>query len=152
MPPAYWTRRLGVLIGLLTPACSSGPAEPPAGFPFASATPACGPADGPAVLIWLAPDTMPELPPASPRVQVYLWHGLDDLAGRSWAVGGSSQDGTADYWDGTGASTPLQGTVRVTSVQSDSTVEGDVDLSSTAAFRVQGSFRATWVSRALMCG
>jgi hypothetical protein len=139
-------------VALLAPASDSGPAEPPSEFPFASATPECGPADGPAVTIYLLRDTMPELPPGGARVRLYLWHGLDDLRGRSWAVGGDSQDGFADYRDGTGTMTPLRGTVTVTRVLADSTVEGEVALVSEGTFSVGGGFRATWIPRTLLCG
>jgi hypothetical protein len=148
-----WTGRLALAIALLVPACDAGPAEPPPfEFRFASATPECGPADGPAVIISLVRDTMPVLPPGGARVRVYLWHGLDDLRGQSWAVGGESQDGVADYWDGVRATTPLRGTVTVTRVLADSTVEGEVALTSEATFSVRSSFRATWIPRALLCG
>jgi hypothetical protein len=150
--PTSWTHRLALMIALLGAACESGPAEPPPGFPFASATPACGPADGPAVTIILAADSMPALPPGSPTVVVSIWHAVGDLPGRSWDVGGSSPDGMGAYEDGTGASTPLRGTVTITGVQSDSTIEGEVDLSSTGTFAVRGGFRAKWVSRVLTCG
>ena len=152
MPSTCLIHRAVFTIALLVPACDAGPAEPPAEFPFASATPECGPADGPAVAIWLTRDTMPELPPGSPRVRLYLWHSLSELAGASWAVGGASQDGAAEYWDGTGASTPLHGTVRITAVRADSTVEGEVDLDSGDTFSVRGGFRARWIARVVMCG
>ena len=145
-------RPLAFAIALLAAACDSGPAEPPSGFPFASATPECGPADGPAVAISLVRDTMPELPPGGARVRVYLWHGLDELPGRPWAVGGDSPDGFADYWDGTGATTALHGTVTVIAVRADSTVEGEVNLVSGGPFSVRGGFRAGWIPRSLMCG
>jgi hypothetical protein len=151
LPARDWTRRAAVVAALLVPACDSGPAEPPPEFPFALATPECGPADGPAVLISLVGDTLPALPPGGARVRVFLWHGLSEIAGRSWLVGGNSADGVAEYWDGVGETTPLLGTVTVTGVRADSTVEGQVDLAA-GGFRVRGGFRATWVQRALMCG
>jgi hypothetical protein len=139
-------------IALLVSACDAGPAEPPSEFPFASATPECGPADGPAVTIYLLTDTMPTRPPSGAHVRVYVWHGLHDLRGQSWTVGGDSQDGFADYQDGTGAATPLRGTVTVTRVLADSIVEGEVALTSEGVFSVRGGFRANWIPRALLCG
>jgi hypothetical protein len=147
-----WTRRAAFVVALLTPGCESGPAEPPPEFPFALATRECGPADGPAVAIYLVRDTMPALPPGGARVRVYVWHALDELPGRSWAVGGDSPDGFAEYWDGAGETTPLRGTVTVAAVRADSTVEGEVDLVSGGAFAVRGGFRAAWRPRVLMCG
>jgi hypothetical protein len=126
--------------------------EPPPDFPFALASPECGPADGPAVTISLVRDTMPSLPPANARVRISLWHGLDLLRGESWHVGGASEDGVAEYWDGTGGRTALSGMVTVSAVLADSTVEGEVDLVAEAAFAVRGGFRARWISRVLMCG
>lgn len=145
-------RRLAVVAGLLVPACAAGPAEPPDGFPFARAMAECGPADGPAVSIRLLRDTMPALPPGGASVRVNVWHGLDELAGGSWTVGGWSPEGVADYWDGQGATTALAGTVTVTAVLADSTVEGEVDLISAGGLTIRGGFRARWVTRTLMCG
>jgi len=140
------------ILALSAPACDSTPAEPPSEFPFASASLECGPADGPAVTISLTKDTMPELPPGSPHVRIYLWRGLNNLVGKSWDVGGASEDGAAEYWDGTGDRTPLRGAVRVTGVGADSTVEGDVSLASDGTFTVRGGFRARWIPRTLLCG
>jgi hypothetical protein len=139
-------------VALLATACHEGPAEPPPEFPFALATPECGPADGPAVVISLVRDTMPVLPPGGARVRVFVWHGLGELPGRRWAVGGTSADGTAEYWDGVRQTTPLRGTVTVTAVRADSTVEGTMDLVADGGFAVRGGFRAAWKPRALMCG
>ena len=147
-----WIRSLACVAAVLIPACDSGPADPPAGFPYAVAMSECGPADGPAVVIELVQDTLPALPPGGPHVRVYLWHSLDELTGRSWAVGASSQDGVADYWDSTGGVTALRGTVDVLTVGADTAVGGEVDLVSGGTFRVRGGFRARWVTRSLICG
>jgi hypothetical protein len=147
-----WIRSLACVAAVLLPACDSGPADPPAGFPYALAMSECGPADGPAVGIELVQDTLPALPPGGPHVRVYLWRSLDELTGRSWSVGGSSQDGVADYWDSTGGITALRGTVDVLTVGADTAVEGEVDLVSGGTFRVRGGFRARWVTRSLICG
>lgn len=152
MAAAPWIRGLVCAAALFVPGCDAGPAEPPAGFPFASATPECGPADGPAVAIYLSRDTTPALPPGGARVRVYVWHDLDELGAQAWAIGGDSPDGAADYDDGAGGTTALHGTVAVTAVRADSTVEGEVDLVSDGAFAVRGGFRARWIPRALMCG
>jgi len=143
---------LAFAVALLAAGCDSSPVEPPSEFPFASATPECDPTDGPAITIFLTRDTLPALPPGGGRVRVYLWHSLQELRGRSWTVGGLSQDGVAEYVDGTGTITTLRGTITVTEVLADSTVEGEVDLASDSAFGVQGGFRATWIPRTLMCG
>jgi hypothetical protein len=148
---ARLVRCLVVVVAVLAPACDSAPAEPPAEFPFATATAECGPADGPAVAVYLLRDSVPAVPPGGPHVQLYVWHGLDELEGRPWTVGGSSTDGFAEYQDGMGAATPLHGTVTVTAVRADS-ITGDVDLASEGVFRVRGGFRAVWIPRVVMCG
>lgn len=145
-------RHLALVTALLATACDSGLADPPTEFPFAWAASECGPADGPAVVIALVQDTLPALPPGGAHVRVYLWYGLDDLTGRSWTVGGSSQDGVADYWDGSGVVTALRGAVDVMTVRADSTVEGEVDLVSGGTLSIRGGFRARWVTRTLICG
>lgn len=153
MPSLRWIRALAFAVALpAASACDTGLADPLTDFPFASASPECGPADGPAVTIDLVQDTMPTLPPRGPRVRAYLWHTLPELTGRSWSVGGNSPDGAADYWDSAGTITALRGTVTVTTVLADSIVAGEVDLVSAGTFRVRGGFRARWIPRTPLCG
>ena len=142
-----WIRSLACVAAVLLPACDSGPADPPAGFPYAVAMSECGPADGPAVIIELVQDTLPALPPGGPHVRVYLWHSLDELTGRSWSVGGSSQDGVADYWDSTGGVTALRGTVDVLTVEKDRVMHSETFVKGMGRVRdvACGPDGAVWV-------
>src|SRR5512134_2991597 len=72
---------------LVVPGCGDGrePPAPPPGFTHAAATRDCGPADGPAVSIYLASQPVDRVDPPAPFIHLYLWRGLDDLAGERWS-------------------------------------------------------------------
>ena len=152
MPSRSRILLLALTTALVGTACTATPAEPPAAFPFALATRECGPADGPAVTMYLASDSSRVLPPGGAYVMIYVWHGLDELEDGPWTVGGASSDGAAIYQDSSEMGIQLQGTVTVTDIEPDSTVEGAVDLRSAGAFAVRGGFRARWIPRQVLCG
>jgi hypothetical protein len=83
------------LIPLLILACGSGLAEPPARFPYAAATRDCGPADGPAVTIYLSRKPVDAIEPSGTHVQIHVWQGIEELAGTSWSIGGDAPQGSA---------------------------------------------------------
>lgn len=147
------------LLGVLPTACTSGDIPEPArslaarGLTYAAATRACGPADGPAVEIYLAPAPVESLEPAAPYVRIYVWQPLDGLAGRSWILGGGEPEGSAWFHSSaTEYEVAARGTVTVNRVTSDSTVEGSADLTFANAGRVRGGFRAVWISNSVLCG
>src|SRR6267142_1138958 len=77
------------LIVAFTNCNGDGISGPPPGLPFATATRSCGPADGPAVSIYLSRN--PEsVTPTPPFVILHINEPLEQLAGRSWTVGGQS--------------------------------------------------------------
>jgi hypothetical protein len=135
-------------------ACASdGIPGPPAGLAHAAATSACGPADGPAVTIYLSHAPVESLEPPAPYVRIYIWQPLDRLAGRSWVVAGDEAEGSA--WLHPVArdnEVATSGRVRVNVVTSDNTIEGLADLTFPSAGRVRGGFRAVWLPRTVLCG
>lgn len=154
------SRLLGVCLPLVFfAACASeevpGPANGLAarGLTYAAATRACGPADGPAVAIYLASGPVESLEPAAPYLRIYVWQPLDRLAGRSWVLTGSEPEGGA--WlqsSATEYEIATRGTVTVTRVRPDSTVEGSADLTFPSTGRIRTGFRAVWVEQAMLCG
>jgi hypothetical protein len=140
---------------VLCVACApaDGATEPPAGFPHSAATRSCGPADGPAVTIYLASAPVQSLEPAAPYVGVYVWQPLDRLAGRSWSVAGGESEGSAWFRRSPNDSeVAADGRVTVGSVAPDNTIEGWVDLRFAKAGQLRGTFRARWIPGNPLCG
>lgn len=126
---------------------------PPVGFADAAATGSCSPTDGPAVAIYLAPVAISALEPATPYIRVDLWKPASALVG-TWALLPSSANGiAARFWPPPGGiETATSGKVTVTSVGTDSTITGSVDLQFPSAQRVRGGFSARWITRTFLCG
>lgn len=132
---------------------SDGIPGPATGLAHAAATVACGPADGPAVAIYLASAPVESLEPAAPYLRFYVWQSLERLSGRSWAVAGRESEGGA--WlhsTATDYEIAIGGRVTVSSVAPDSTIEGSADVTFPSAGRIRVRFRAEWLSRAVLCG
>jgi hypothetical protein len=134
-------------------ACGAELAEPPTGFAFAAGTPDCGPADGPAVSIYLAGSPVEALEPTAPYARVYVWHAASELEGREWALTGAASEGSAQFVATTGDfEAATAGTLTVVAVRADHTIEGEVDLTFPTVGRVRGGFTAIWLPRTVMCG
>jgi hypothetical protein len=137
----------------LSMACGgSGISAPPVGFTYAAATRTCGPADGPAVAIYLTPDPVTSPEPATPYVRIYVWQSASALVGRAWLLAGSKSEGGAwfhstasDYEFATG------GYMIVSAVRPDNTIEGTVNITFPNAGRIRGGFRAVWVPSTVIC-
>jgi ABC-type transport system substrate-binding protein len=140
-----------VLLALAASCASDAIPGPPAGLPYAAATPGCGPADGPATVIYLSSNPVESLDPSTPFVRIAIWQSLDRVGARSWSVA----DGAASalYF-----STPDEfevatgGSVTVTAVDPDSTVCGSAVFTFPTQGRVAGGFHAGWFPVALRCG
>jgi hypothetical protein len=144
-------RSLPILVVAL--ACSSDDVPGPTTDLYAVATAACGPADGPAVGIYLAHAPVESLEPPAPYFRVYIWEWLDRLGGRSWSLGPNEGKGGAWFHPtATDFEIATRGTVTVTAVRPDSTVEGRADLTFPGGTRLSGTFRAGWRSRQMLCG
>jgi hypothetical protein len=150
-------RRLAIAwVILVVPlACNppSGVPAPPVGLPHSAAAPGCGPADGPAIAIYLSATPLESLEPAAPYVRVDVWQSLEHLTERPWRVAGDNRDAAAlHYSTATDYIVATGGVVTVNTVRADKTIEGSVDLSFGSARRVRGGFRAVWISRPVVCG
>lgn len=119
----------------------------------AVATPACGPADGPAVAIYLTSAPAEVLEPPAPHVRITVWQPLESLAGRSWNLTDRTLAGGAWYHStATDFELATSGRVTVNAVSSRKTIRGSVDLVFPKAGRVRREFEALWRSRATLCG
>ncbi len=139
---------------LLVAGCNSDDAlSPPVGFVHAAATRSCGPADGPAVAIYLAAEAIATLEPATPYVRIDVWKAADALVG-TWSLSPTSAHGAAARLQASHGSieSATGGTVVVSAVGGDSTITGSVDLQFPSSGRVHGAFSARWISRTFLCG
>jgi hypothetical protein len=147
-------RHTCLVIVLAALGCGAGDIpSPPAGFGHATATRDCGPADGPAVAIYLTsqPSDQPDPPP--PYIRLYLWHGLDELAGRTWPLAGDGAQGSAQLCAASGeCEVATDGAVRVGVVAADTSLTGSTQLTFPGAGRIEGGIRAHWVPRIVFCG
>lgn len=147
----------GLVLGLALASCVSEnelslPA-PPAGYPIAYAAATCAPADGPAVRLFLAAEPTEALPPASPFVELAVWHGVASLSNREFEWAGSSSDGVARRCDVTGAcEEATQVHLRFRPVGDDTTVTGTLTLTFPGGSTVGGGFSAAWRPTRQFCG
>lgn len=152
MPVIRWSS-LSFLV-VLAMACSNGIAAPPAGYTHAAATFACGPADGPAVAIYLSPTPITSPVPSGPYVRIYINKAVEEVGGQAWPIAGSGATAAA-FFQTSPANYELAtaGFVITSSVSADKTIEGIVNLNFPNAGHISGSFHAEWISQAgPLCG
>ena len=145
--------RLGML--LVAGGCQDPESPQPfSEYPFALATPSCGPADGPAMAIFLTPTEVSDVPATPPYFQFFLTRSAAELEGRTWLW--PSADETASAWEctmagGACAGSPT-GAIALGHFAADSAIAVTVDLRREGGQRVRGQFTARWHSRPLACG
>lgn len=144
---------LGVLALMTAAGCRSDGVTGPTGpLPYAAAARTCGPADGPAVAIYLAASPITDFQPPIPYVSIAIWLPLDQLAGRSWSVGNASEAHAG--WHSGPSSIVLaeRGTIVINSVSAENVIDGSVDLTFPGG-RVTGRFTTKQFFEPLMlCG
>ena len=126
MPPA---RRAGTwtLVVLALGCGAENIPAPPAEFAHAGTWPECGPADGPAVAIYLATDPFVAPVPEAPYVQIFVAQSATRLTDRSWVLGADQPDGSASYCASADeCEVASGGTLTVRAVDADTTIEGSV--------------------------
>ena len=132
-------------------ACSSDATSPLfRSFVNAVATAQCGPADGPAVAIFLTPNPVGSVEPSAPFVRIYVAVQVDQLTGRAWSV--VNEAGAWFHRDASNSEPAETGYLLVTSVDSENTITGTVDLSFPDAGHIKSAFRATWIPTHFLCG
>ncbi len=142
------------LVPVFAMACSSDTVSAPLrGFVYSAAVASCGPADGPAVAIYLAPNPVVSIEPSRPFVRVYVPVELNQLTGQLWPI--KSINTIAAAWFHPDASTyelADTGYLIVSSIGSDNTVTGSVDLRFPTAGHIKSAFRAVWLPSHSLCG
>jgi hypothetical protein len=143
-----------LLVVAFAMACSSDTVSAPLrGFVYSAAAFQCGPADGPAVAIYLAPNPVGSIEPSPPFVRVYVPVQVDQLTSHVWPISSANTEAAAWFHrDGSTYELAETGYMIVTSVESDKTVSGSVDLRFPDSGHIRSVFRATWVPRDLICG
>jgi len=146
-------RSITTLLAGLILSCGDGgvPLEPLSELPYAVATASCGPADGPAVLIYLASMPIESLQPVAPFIQVNILRSITALdAGTVIQISESLSDANA-WFRGSGVERQATGgEVGVTSRTTD-TLTGYIDLRFTDGAPLRGTFSATWTPRQMLC-
>jgi hypothetical protein len=148
-------RVLGISIAALAGmACSSDSVGPLGnGLTYATASFTCGPADGPATAIYLSATPIGLGEPSAPFVRMYVSVGVDELAGHVWGVQDKAR--SVGAWLQPilgGESIPASaGTLVVSSVGADRSVEGLVDFDFPDGSHVHSSFHAAWVQSNIIC-
>lgn len=134
-------------------ACSSDATSPLfRGFVYSAAVFQCGPADGPAVAIYLAPNPVGSIEPSAPFVRVYVPVQLDQLTAHVWPIASNTEAGAWFHADASSSELAESGYMIVSSVDSDNTITGSVDLHFPDAGHIRSQFRATWVPSHALCG
>ena len=146
-------RKVGLsLIVAAALACHSDGVGPVSGFNYATARFQCGPADGPATEIFVSASPLDSQGALVPFVRIYVAVGVDELNGHVWSVSGSSPAAAWFHPVITGGQVPAtEGTLTVTSVSADKSIDGSIDLSFPDAGRIRGEFHAVWVPSGAVC-
>jgi hypothetical protein len=134
-------------------ACSSdGVSAPLREFVYSAAVADCGPADGPAVAIYLAPNPVGTIEPTTPFVRVYVPVQLNQLTGQVWPVDGNNAVAAAWFHrDASNYEMATTGYLSVTSVGTDNSVTGTVLLQFPSGGLIRTAFHAVWLPRNSFC-
>lgn len=123
-------------------------------YPFAVATRTCGPADGPAMALFLSPGEINQVPAAPPYFQFYLTRDPAELEGRTliWP----SADETVGAWEctvpGAACAKSPAGVISLGRFGPDSALTVAADLRLGSGERVRVRTTARWVSGSPICG
>lgn len=143
------------LVTLLVGAChENSPLEPLAALPHAAATPSCGPADGPATLIYLASSPVELLQPSVPFIQVFVPGRFTESTPREVFDVGEDFNEEASAWfhrSGVELQSATRGVVGITAFRGN-LLTGYVDLTFPDGVRMRGTFTASWQPREILCG
>lgn len=146
-------RRCGLLLAAaLLLGCSSDSVVGPGGrFDHALARSVCGPADGPALAIWLAQDPIPLTGPSGEYVYVYIDGMIDPLLGQRLTVSPTSIVSASFRWTTSKYETATGGYLILNSGSLGNGLDGSLDLVFPSAGRVHGDFHAQWLPISGLC-
>ena len=144
--------RMAVVVAAAVACDSDSVFEPIRHFEHSAATFQCGPADGPATVIFLSHDAVGSTQPSTPFVRIYIPVAVGELSGRVWQLSEDSPEGAAWFHSGNARSEiAASGYMIVAAVSSDKTVQGSVYLEFPDAGRVSGAFAAGWIQTTVIC-
>ena len=133
-------------------ACSSDPTSPQLrAFVYSAAAGACAPAGGPAVVVFLAPKPVGELNPSPPYVRVFVPVGAGELTAHAWPIGSSTEAGAWFQADSSTSEIATSGSMIVSSVGADGSINGSLDLRFPNAGRITSEFHAKWLASNFYC-
>lgn len=146
-----------VLLGLLmVPTGCDDPEspEPTTEYLFALAMSSCGPADGPAVEIFLTPAETTDVPTEPPYLRLYLTKSPAELEGRTWTWPALDQTVSASECTASAGDCPASpsGAIALGEFAADSSIFVAVDMQRDDGRRVQGQATARWLNRLIICG
>ena len=145
--------RLALALCLLSSCNKESPFEPLNELPFAYATPSCGPADGPTVVVYLAAQSFELGQPVAPFLQVQIPTSSTQLKpGDVFHVSTLFTETTASFHgSGVETRTASSGEIGVTAFSAN-LLSGYVDLKFEGGPSFRGTFMAAWQPRQLLCG
>lgn len=142
---------IGALL-LLGAACAAEPPVGPNWTPlYARATRSCGPADGPAVAVYLTPEPVTALEPPPPYYRLDVWRPLESASG-TWEVGAGADDAAAVHRSDGGFEMATGGTFRIDPVSPTKAFSGRADITFAGGDRLETVFYATWLPTEMPCG
>ena len=135
-----------MLLAALVIGCSSDSVVGPGGrFDNALARSTCGPADGPALVIYLASDPIPASGPSGEHVAVYIDGMADQFFGQRLSISSSSNVGASFRWTTDKFEYATGGYVILDSGGVGNGLDGSLDLLFPSAGRVHGEFHSEWL-------
>ena len=141
------------LVGALVLACSSdGVIGPSSRFDHAAATFACGPADGPALAIYVSQYPMTGGDPPGAFVRIYVTGTVDEIVGKMWPISNGSNAAAWFHPDGNNYELATGGYVMINSGSAGHPLDGSVDLQFPNAGHLQRPFHANWIPNVILCG
>jgi hypothetical protein len=145
-------RRIGSLLvfAILLGCGSDTVLRPPGGLNYSVAVSQCGPADGPAVAIFLTNDPAQKPNPSPPYVRIYIDLSNSALDGRQRSVAGSNAEAAAWFQLGIGPSVAADDGF-VVATESRDTIDGSVDLLFPQAGHIVGAFHAPLFPNQALC-
>lgn len=139
------------LVAVFAMACGSDAVSAPLrGFMYSAAAAECGPADGPAVAIYLAPSSGGANDLSAPYVRVYVPVSVNQLTG-VWPIATNTEAAAWFHPSGSTYEFAESGYMFVSSVDSDNTVTGSVDLRFPNSGHINTAFRAKFRPNNMLC-
>jgi hypothetical protein len=140
------------LVAVVAMGCNDSTSPSLRGFVYSAASAQCGPADGPAVAVYLAPNPVGTVAPSAPYVRVYVAVQPSELTAHVWPIGSKTEAGAWFYSDGSTSELAESGYMIVNSIDSDNTINGSLEIFFPDAGHIKSEFHAKWLANNILCG